>query len=410
MRDIIDRLTKISERQSLEEAPAEVRDAIRQRIDKIPGEQDLVDVLKFTKKYTLKKDVEKFTTLRNYKDLVSSVFLQALANADLPDSQIKKFLNKLSTDGILDEKRLLTPGQVHTTNDLIDRAYEGVFNAIKMPVFTDISGKIGEMGDVGKGEYLLDILSPMVNRRGAPGDLDIDGTKVELKAGKNGRIGPAGSQSLAGRFQREYIPVLTKLMPGKPIPDPTVFNPKQNMSEFTEFFDGDAKKVKTALAYMLEMHYPEGVDVKNIANSVVGSGGQINGQSLKKEMLKASFEVYKAAKGFDGIIIMDENITKFLYIGSPEDMESASNSLVVAFPSWTDTQGNAMKVTLSKGTRGAGSSGAASTASAAVNQDNTDQLNQLTQKRLTGPGAKAAKAQSAPKNNAATLGRERRSR
>ena len=51
MRDIIDRLTKISERQGLEEAPAEVRDAIRQRIDKIPGEQDLVDVLKFTKKY-----------------------------------------------------------------------------------------------------------------------------------------------------------------------------------------------------------------------------------------------------------------------------------------------------------------------------------------------------------------------
>ena len=127
-------------------------------------------------------------------------------------------------------------------------------------------------------------------------------------------------------------------------------------------------------------------------------------------MLKASFNVYKVAKGFDGIIIMDENITKFLYIGSPEDMESASNSLVVAFPSWTDTQGNAMKVTLSKGTRGAGSSGAASSASAAVNQDNTDQLNQITQKRLTGPGAKAAKAQSAPKNNAATLGRERRSR
>ena len=403
MRDLLNLLDNI-----LTEAPAEVRDAIRQRIDKIPGEQDLVDVLKFTKKYTLKKDVEKFTTLRNYKDLVSSVFLQALANADLPDSQIKKFLNKLSTDGILDEKRLLTPGQVHTTNDLIDRAYEGVFNAIKMPVFTDISGKIGEMGDVGKGEYLLDILSPMVNRRGAPGDLDIDGTKVELKAGKNGRIGPAGSQSLAGRFQREYIPVLTKLMPGKPIPDPTVFNPKQNMSEFTEFFDGNAKKVKTALAYMLEMHYSEGVDVKTIANRVVGSGGQINGQELKKEMLKASFDVYKAAKGFDGIIIMDENITKFLYIGSPEDMESASNSLVVAFPSWTDTQGNAMKVTLSKGTRGVGSSEAASSASAAVNQDNTDQLNQITNTRLTGPGARAAKAKSEPKTDTTTLGRERR--
>jgi hypothetical protein len=84
MRDIIDRLTEILESQALDEAPDEVRDAIRQRIEKIPNEQDLVDVLKFTKKYTLKKDVEKFTTLRNYKDLVSSVFLRALADTDLP--------------------------------------------------------------------------------------------------------------------------------------------------------------------------------------------------------------------------------------------------------------------------------------------------------------------------------------
>jgi len=406
MRDIIDRLTEILESQELDEAPDEVRDAIRQRIEKIPNEQDLVDVLKFTKKYTLKKDVEKFTTLRNYKDLVSSVFLRALADTDLPDKQIKNFLKKLSTDGILDEKRLLTPGQVHTTNDLIDSAYEGVFNAIKMPVFTDISGKIGEMGDVGKGEYLLDILSPMVNRRGAPGDLDVDGTKVELKAGKNGRIGPAGSQSLAGRFQREYLPVLKKLMPGKPIPDPTVFNPKQNMSEFTEFFEGNAKKVKTALAYMLEMHYPEGVDVKGIANRVVGAGGQINGQELKKEMLKASFDVYKAAKGFDGIIIMDEGITKFLYVGSPQDMEAAANSLVVAFPSWTDTQGNAMKVTLSKGTRGGGA--ASGGTSGAVAAPTAADLDQVSQKRLTGPGARAARGQAAPKLEPEVLGRRRR--
>jgi hypothetical protein len=308
---------------------------------------------------------------------VSSVFLRALADADLPDNQIKKFLTKLSTDGILDEKRLLTPGQVHTTNDLIDQTYEGVFNAIKMPVFTEISGKIGEMGDVGKGEYLLDILSPMVNRRGAPGDLDIDGTKVELKAGKNGRIGPAGSQSLAGRFQREYIPVLTKLMPGKPIPDPIVFNPKQNMSEFTEFFDGDAKKVKTALAYMLEMHYPEGVDVKNIANSVVGSGGQINGQELKKEMLKASFNVYKAAKEFDGIIIMDSNITKFLYVNTPENMAQSSGFLTVSFPSWTDQQSNCMKVTLAKGGRGASASAGAGGVTPTVAKTSPEELDQM---------------------------------
>jgi len=366
MRDILDKLDKI-----LDEAPEDVRDAIQQRLETIPDENDLVDILKYTKKYTLKKDVEKFTTLRNYKDLVSNVFLKALADADLPDVEVKKFLDKLSRDGILDEKKLLTPGQVHVTNDIIDNAYEHVFNAIKMPIYADISGKIGEMGDVGKGEYLLDILSPMVNRRGAPGDLDVDGTKIELKAGENGRFGPAGSQSLAGRFQREFVPVIKKLMPNKEIPDPTVFNPKQNMSGFSDFFE-TPKNVKTALAYMLGMHYPEGIDVKAIANKVVDGSGNIDGQQLKKEMLKASFTVYKNAKGFDGIVIMDKDINKFLYIGSPEDVERAADKLLVSFPSWTDQQGNAMKVTLAKGTRGSGApvrqpaAGAKATAKPAV--------------------------------------------
>jgi len=40
----------------------------------------------------------------------------------------------------------------------------------------------------------------------------------------------------------------------------------------------------------------------------------------------------------------------------------------------------------------------------------TDDLDAVTNKRLTGPGARAAKVQAQPKNDAATLGRERRSR
>ena len=65
-------------------------------------------------------------------------------------------------------------------------------------------------------------------------------------------------------------------------------------------------------------------------------------------MLKASFDLYKKEKEFDGIIIMDSAITKFLYIGSPDDMANSSFLVNSAFPSWTDTQSNAMKVTLAQ--------------------------------------------------------------
>jgi len=336
----------------IDETPEQVRAEIEKKIEKIPDEPDLVDVLKFTNKFALKKDVSAFTTLRNYKDLVANVFLQALANANLDEPTVKKFLNKLSTDGILNEKLLMTPGKVNTYTELIDKEWQTTFNLIKGDLFEKISGKIGEMGDVGKGEYLLDIISPHVNRRGAPGDLDVGGVKIELKAGESGRVGPAGSQSLVGRFQREFLPAVKHLVPAsrlKMIPkDSTelgkMFNLKQNMSGFTAFF-GNAKAVKEALAVALKMHYPD-YNVKTIANAVVDGAGNIDGQKLKAEMLKASFTVYRNAKEFDGIIIMDSAVTKFLYIDSPESMYNAAPMLTVSFPSWVETQSNAMKVTL----------------------------------------------------------------
>jgi hypothetical protein len=342
----------IESHETLGESPEQVRAEIEKKIEKIPDESDLVDVLKFTNKFALKKDVSAFTTLRNYKDLVANVFLQALANANLDEATVKKFLQKLSTDGILNEKLLMTPGKVNTYTELIDQEWQTTFNLIKGDLFEKISGKIGEMGDVGKGEYLLDIISPHVNRRGAPGDLDVQGVKIELKAGESGRVGPAGSQSLVGRFQREFLPAVKHLVPAsrlKQIPkDSTdlgkMFNLKQNMGGFTAFF-GNAKAVKEALAIALKMHYPD-YNVKAIANAVVDGAGNIDGQKLKAEMLKASFTVYRNAKEFDGIIIMDSAVTKFLYVNSPETMYKIAPMVTVSFPSWVETQSNAMKVTL----------------------------------------------------------------
>lgn len=333
----------------LNEDIADVRAKIDDKLDKIPDESDLTDVLKFTNRYTIKKDVVSFTTLKQYKGIVGDVLLNALADAQIPEDDVRTFLDKLSKDGILDEKLLLTPGKVHTFEQIVDPEFREIFDAIKIDVFKNIAGKIGELGDVGKGEYLLDIMSPEINRRGAPGDLDISGTKIELKAGQNGRMGPAGSMSIAGRFQREFVPVLQELMPEVDTTqlDPIAFNPKQDMKTFSAFFDSP-DKVKTALTAMLKMHYP-GYKVETITDAVVDGSGNINGLKLKEEMLKASFTVYKQEKEFDGIIVMDSEVTKFLFIGTPEDMAASANLVSVSFPSWNDTQSNAMKLTLTKG-------------------------------------------------------------
>lgn len=335
----------------LSENPQEIRQAIDKRVQTIPDEGDLKDILKFTNKYSIKKDVEQFSSIRDYKGLVSSIFLEALANADFSDADVKKFLNKLSKDGILDEKKLLTPRKLHSYAELIDKEFQPMFDAIKLDIFEKIAGKIGEKGDVGKGEYMLDIISTVVNRRGAPGDLDIGGTKVELKAGQNGRLGPAGSQAIVGRFAREFAPAIQKLQPNKQVPTDNenisaIFNPKLNMSAFTEFFDGNAKAIKSALTLLLQMHYPS-VNVNAMVQAVLGPNGIIDGNELKKQMLKTSFDVYKAEKEFDGVIVMDSGVTGFLYVNSGDDLAAVADMLSVSFPSWTDTQGNCMKVTIS---------------------------------------------------------------
>jgi hypothetical protein len=335
------------------ETPEEIRAAIIDKVDKIPNEPDLQDVLRFTNKFALKKDVQAFSTGRNYKDRVTDVFLQALANADIDSNTVNKFLNKLTTDGILNEKLLLTPGQVHSYSQLIDPEWQGIFNKIKGELFEKLSGKIGEMGDVGKGEYLLDIISQHVKRRGAPGDLDVDGTKVELKAGENGRIGPAGSQALVGRFPefwnavKHLVPKKAGLIPKDSTALGKMFNLKMNMGSFTAFFE-NSKNVKFALGKALKMHFPN-YDVSSIANSVVDGNGNIDGKKLKEEMLRAAFSSYRADKGFDGIIVMDENVTKFLYIGSEDQMIDSAKYVTVKFPSWVEQQSNCMKVTLNTG-------------------------------------------------------------
>ena len=328
------------------ETPEEVRSEIIQKISKIQDEPDLINVLKFAKQYAFKTDVKKLSTIKGYKDTVANIILQAVGNVDAPDTLIRAFLKRLSTDGVIKENLLLTTGMVHMMDDIVDKKFLGIFNAIKLDLFEKISGKMGEMGDVGKGEYLLSILSPRIIRRGAPGDIAIAKTKVELKAGESGRLGPAGSQALAGRFD-EFYSMCNKnklISKGSKLPNPVDMNLTLNMGKFSAFFGNDQTRVSKALAIALKMHYPT-LNTTAMVKTIV-NGGQINGQELKSQMLAASYSVYQASKGFDGILLTDYGINRYLYMNTPQSAASAGNFVTVKFPSWTDTQSNTIKIQL----------------------------------------------------------------
>jgi len=333
------------------ETPEEVRSEIIQKISKIQDEPDLINVLKFAKQYAFKTDVKKLSTIKGYKDTVANIILQAVGNVDAPDTLIRAFLKRLSTDGVIKENLLLTTGMVHIMDDIVDKKFLSIFNAIKLDLFEKISGKIGEMGDVGKGEYLLSILSPRIMRRGAPGDIAIGKTKVELKAGESGRLGPAGSQALAGRFDEFYAlcnknKLITK---GAKFPNPVDMNLTLNMGKFSAFFNNEQARVSKALAIALKMHYPT-LNTTAMVKSIV-QGGQIDGQQLKAQMLAASYSVYQAAKEFNGILLTDYGINRYLYMNTPQSAAAAGKFVTVKFPSWTDAQSNTIKIQLKSSAR-----------------------------------------------------------
>ena len=145
IRKLINAVDKI-----LVETPEQLRTEINKKVDKVKDEADLATILKYTNRYTIKSEVEKFAAVRQYKDIVSRVILKSLANNGIDEKRAKKFLNKLLTDGILDAKALLTPRIVHKAEDIIDPANRDVFDLIKIDLFQQISGKIGEKGEIGR--------------------------------------------------------------------------------------------------------------------------------------------------------------------------------------------------------------------------------------------------------------------
>lgn len=343
----------ITESQLLLEDPNQVRAMILARLKEIQDEEDLMQILQFTKKYHFKGDVGQLADIKGYSSQVSDIIMASLGRVNAEPEHIRAFIKKLTSTGIIKASTLLQAGQVHSLEQLIDRHFLDIFTQIKKDLFEKISGKIGEVGDVGKGEYLFSILSPQIYRRGAPGDLSIAKTRVELKAGESGRLGPAkGQMALAGRFE-EFIARCekAKILPkGSSINiaefgPASAYNFKLNMSQFCALFENNPKNIKAGLKIMLDMTFPGYAGNSEMASACV-AGASIDGYALKRELLGAAYATYQSAKQFDGILLIDYDVSRFIYLNTPENAKSIGDFVTVKFPSWTDQQSNTVKIQL----------------------------------------------------------------
>jgi hypothetical protein len=345
----------LAESQVILEDPNQVKAMIMSRLKEIQDEEDLVDILKYANRYSFKSDVSQLADVKGYSSQVSDVIMSSLGNVTAEPAHIKSFIKKLTSTGIINAQTLLQTGVIHNLEELIDKNFIDIFNQIKRDLFEKISGKIGEVGDVGKGEYLFSILSPQIARRGAPGDLNIAGKKVELKAGESGRLGPCkGQMPLSGRFE-EFIARCekAKFLPAGSSANTQEFgkfsdyNFSLNMNKFCQLFDNQQQRIVGGLKIMLDMHFPGYSGNTEIAKTCV-KGGSIDGYTLKRELLGAAYATYQAAKNFDGVILIDYGVSRFLYVNTIENVKAIGDFVGVKYPSWTDTQSNTVKFQLNK--------------------------------------------------------------
>ena len=157
--------------------------------------------------------------IRAMKWLVSAI--PTVGNA----AEVKEFLSKfkdpnydfINTKALAPSSGMTSPGDIGSL--VSDPFAKKLFDKI----FQEFSGK----GDAGPGEAALAILSPNITY-GAPGDIVVNGRKIEVKAsrgsGKAGRIwdSPIDQKPMVAILQKLGISNFSVLDGTQPFPEPTI--------------------------------------------------------------------------------------------------------------------------------------------------------------------------------------------
>jgi hypothetical protein len=291
----------------------------------------------------------------------------------------------------------------------------------KNPAIRELSNdlmRISALGQ-GKGEFGLSVMSKSINKQEGKGDLNISGRPIEVKTTDGGagrftdqevRPGPGFDQAARklDAFIKQYQPGLAKS--------------GANLDGIVQFYEVLAanpdlkKEADTYFKLISEVieNIFQGMDISPIMNAIK----QGNVKGAKQEYAKTNFNYYMKQKKDEGVLYISLTKDPIMTVFFKNADELAASGLrlhagTTYITSVADVRLPYPQIEIVDTSAGGSSddSAGSSTGLSAKPALSADELDAETgRQRLTGPGARAAKAKSEPKTDTNTLGRERRPR
>jgi len=207
-----------------------IKSMVVRSLNKMPDDDPIFnDVYKRIVNEPLGNRLEKYIKNRGDADAIKAVKWLVTSIPTLGSApEVKEFIGKfvdpqfdpINTEALAPEQGMGGPATLDSI--VVDPFAKKLFNKI----FQEFSGK----GDAGPGEAALAILSPNVTY-GSPGDIVINGKKVEVKAsrgsGKAGRIWdmPLNQKPMLQILAKMNMSAFSVLDGEQPFPEPTLAKP-----------------------------------------------------------------------------------------------------------------------------------------------------------------------------------------
>ena len=197
----------------------------------------------------------------------------------------------------------------------------------------------------GPGEFALAILSPRIRLKGAKGDIDVDGTPVEVKAGmtsSGGRLSPTKGTLGMLHGNKEFW---TSLFPNDPVKGAELAKVnKINANNYAQFLEanglGPNESVKIISAIF------KAPDAQQLAIKV----GKLGTNVTAADLVKLAVKNYGVSQGDEHFLILQKNIRASLYF-DVDNLDPILNRLSFSLPlidSDSRSQGQAQVGILSK--------------------------------------------------------------
>lgn len=178
----------------------------------------------------------------------------------------------------------------------------------------------------GPGEFALAILSPRITLKGAKGDIDVNGTPIEVKAGmtsSGGRLSPTTGTLGMLHGNKEFW---ASLFPEDPIKAKQMATVnKINANNYSMFLDTNGlTPEQSAMILGAIFKHP---DCQNLVKKAGGLGTNVTA----KDLVAIAVKNYGASQGDDNFLILQKDIRASLFF-NVDDIEPIINRLSVSLP------------------------------------------------------------------------------